>query len=80
MAEMERKFTQEDGYTDESLKPCPFCGIRSVRRYRIREHILKGKETFERSWWRIGCPGCGVTTVRAASAEEADRDWNNRVG
>lgn len=81
MAETEtRKFTEEQGVEDSALKPCPFCGYEHPKRHEVREHVLKGDKSFERKWYRVCCPACGVMTARAAIREMANGDWNNRVG
>ena len=74
-----RKFTEERGYEDATLKPCPFCGFRQAKRYSVREHVIRGDKSFERTWWRCGCPACGVNTARAATPEIANHDWNSRA-
>ena len=53
----------------KELKPCPFCGSKSVEIFR----------SDNLDSWRVSCDDCGVTTNGETSEEIAITVWNRRV-
>ncbi len=55
----------------EELKPCPFCGGKSMTH-------TEGWE-FSGVWWTVCCPKCDFSGPEFLKKDEAIAAWNNRA-
>lgn len=67
-----------DGFGDEELLPCPFCGCDTPQRE--SNNSYNGDAMDEWEWFGVYCPNCQCArTPQFDNAEDAIAAWNRRV-
>ena len=61
------------------LKPCPFCGSRSVKLYQKTQESESEVDKFEYGDYYIRCKKCKARGPLNCTEEKADSVWNMRA-